>query len=173
MPYIVLFTIIGIATFIVCSIIGIIIACFTDEEMALMSIPAGMVALLILVLIGAGIHDKNVSTYRADNYDLEKLYALYESTPNCICTKKTEETAYYYDYSQSCGVYVSDAYIDQIYTENLVGNKTKVKYTIYIPSEQALDKKTAWEQLDGCRLQADEKSKPAEKAENDQNEEQE
>ncbi len=155
MSYWVLFLIIAVATIIVCIAIGVIIDLLTGGDLlADLCIPVGLILSFILLIIGLGLKCVNTSTCYADAYDLEKLYALYETDPGYICKKNVKEVDYYYAYSVDDGVYVNYSCTDKMAVEKLASGRTKVKYTIYTPSEEAFSRKAEWEQIYNCKLQA-------------------
>ncbi len=161
MSYWVLFLIIEIVAIVNCIVAGIIIENLTNEDGDVVFLPT-ISALFIIVPIGVGLQLTNIHTYRADSYDLEAIYAEYESAPNTSVKKDIVEINRY-----------DSSWVDKISIETLIGGRKKVTYTVYVPSEKALEEKDEWEKIESFRLKEDTESKPSENAESNQNEERE
>ena len=151
MSYWVLFLIIGIVAIVSCIVACVSIEKYTCEDAGVVVLPT-ISALFIIVIIGADLQFANIHTYRADSYDLEAIYAEYESAPNTSVKKDIVEINRY-----------DSSWVDRISIEKLIGGRKKVTYTVYVPSEKALEEKEEWEKIESFRLQNDASKEEKEK----------
>lgn len=143
MSYWVLFLLIEIAVIVSCIVACVNIENHTGEDAGVVVLPT-ISSLFIIAIIGADLQLTNIHTYRADSYDLEAIYAEYESALNTSVKKDIVEINRY-----------DSSWVDKISIEKLIGGRKKVTYTVYVPSEKALEEKDEWEKIESFRLQKD------------------